>query len=123
MSAIPVFDPEHLPTILGGDTDLQRELLALFREQCAKWLPLLDPKDESVTWKHAAHGIKSSAAGVGAAAVIEACKAAEAVTGAAGTPVSRALKLEALRAAVDAAVAEAARIEHRLGSSFRSGAA
>jgi HPt (histidine-containing phosphotransfer) domain-containing protein len=124
MSAAGGIDLEHLRKFTMGDVSLELELLGLFREQCGLWLKTLDPKEaDAKAWASGAHAIKGSARAVGAHAVSDACQAAEDLAGEKGTPVSRALALDALRAAVDAAIADVARLEHRAGTKFRSGAA
>lgn len=117
-------DLEHLRKFTMGDVALETELLGLFREQCGLWLKTLDPKGEDAkAWASGAHAIKGSARAVGAHAVSAACQAAEDVAGDKGTPVARALALDALRSAIDEALLDVARLEHRAGTQFRSGAA
>lgn len=117
-------DLEHLRKFSMGDIALETELLGLFREQCGLWLKALDPKSaDARAWASGAHAIKGSARAVGAHAVSEACQAAEDLAGEKGTPISRALALDALRHAIDVALADVARLEHRAGTQFRSGAA
>ena len=56
----------HLEGYAAGDEALVEEVLGLFREQAALWLPLLDPASADDAWRDAAHTLKGSALGVGA---------------------------------------------------------
>ena len=67
----------HLEGFAAGDEALVEEVLGLFREQAALWLPLLDPAAEAGAWRDAAHSLKGSALGIGAAALAQACSEAE----------------------------------------------
>ena len=98
-----------------GETDLADEVLGLFQEQARMWSPMLDAREPG--WNDAVHTLKGSAAGVGALQVAEACAAAEvaekdALPG----------KLEAVRDALDAALADVAAYRHELAiRSLRGG--
>jgi HPt (histidine-containing phosphotransfer) domain-containing protein len=122
MNPAEVIDLEHLRRTTQGDAALEAELFGMFREQCALWLRVLDPKGEAETWKSATHALKGMARGLGAFAFGDACEAAEELAGEAGTPVARSLALQTLRAAMDEALAAAAKLDHRAGASFRSAA-
>jgi HPt (histidine-containing phosphotransfer) domain-containing protein len=100
----------HLERYTAGDAGLISEVLGLFRQQTELWLPLLQPDAPSESWKDAAHSLKGSALGVGAFALAEACDGAE--TGAGSGPAARAVQLDAIRDAVDAALADVAAYQH-----------
>jgi HPt (histidine-containing phosphotransfer) domain-containing protein len=119
MTAQSAIDLDHLRQYTQGDPSLEREVFALFREQCALWLRTLTPGGDAETWRAGCHALKGSARGVGAFPLAEACAAAEALAGEAGTDVSRSVALEDLRRAMDAALAAAARLEQKASSSFR----
>lgn len=120
MNPSTVIDLEHLRRTTLGDPALESELFGMFREQCALWIRVLDPKGDAQSWKSATHALKGMSRGLGAFALADACEAAEALGGDAGTPVARSVALERLRAAMDEALAAAAKLEHRSGTSFRS---
>ncbi len=103
-------DFAHLETYAAGDTILVEEVLGLFREQVALWLPLLDPVGGAQGWRDAAHALKGSALGVGAFALAEACSAAEAE--ARDDLGLRATQLQRIRTAVDAALLDIAAYLH-----------
>ena len=97
------------------DADLADEVLSLFQEQVRIWSPMLDSREPG--WNDAVHTLKGSASGVGAMQVAEACAAAE-------TADKDTLpgKLEALRDALDAALADVAAYRHELAiRSLRGG--
>ena len=85
-------------------------LLALFREQAALWMRLLDPAAENDAWRDAAHTLKGSALGVGATALGQACAAAEQAAGM--NTVERTIRLERVRDALEAALADIAAYTH-----------
>lgn len=64
--ARPVLDGEHLSRQTFGDRDLERELLALFEQQCLRLLPILAGADRPVERGDAAHALKGAAGAVGA---------------------------------------------------------
>jgi HPt (histidine-containing phosphotransfer) domain-containing protein len=100
-------DFAHLETYAAGDAVVIEEVLALFREQAAMWIRLLDPASEG--WRDAAHTLKGSALGVGAFALADACAAAETAS---ADAIERAAKLERVRDALDAALADIAAYVH-----------
>lgn len=100
-------DLAYLTDYAAGDLELVDEVLALFREQAALWTPLLDPDAEG--WEDAVHTLKGSARGVGAREVALACEAAEPADLA---PDLRALRLSAVRDALDRALADIAAYAH-----------
>jgi HPt (histidine-containing phosphotransfer) domain-containing protein len=103
-------DFEHLEGYAAGDEALVEEVLGLFREQAALWLPLLDPASADDAWRDAAHTLKGSALGVGAFGVAKACEAAEAAfQGPLGVKAARLLDV---RDALDRALADIAAYSH-----------
>ena len=99
----------YLETYAGGDMALVEEVLGLFREQAVMWVRLLDPAAEGEAWRDGAHTLKGSARGIGAAALAEACDAAEL----AGPDVGeRTVRLERVKDALDAALADIAAYLH-----------
>lgn len=100
----------YLERYAAGDMALVDEVLALFQEQARLWGAMLDPGSEG--WRDAVHSMKGTARGVGAFALGEACERAER-EGAAG--------LDAVRDALDAALADVAAYAHeRALQSLRS---
>ena len=100
----------HLEGFAQGDEDLIEEVLGLFRQQTALWLPLMDPSSPDGAWRDAAHSLKGSALGVGAFEVAKACEAAElAFQESLGV---KAARLLGVRDAVDRALADIAAYSH-----------
>ena len=99
-------DFRHLESFAAGDQRVIDEVLALFREQAAMWIRLLDPDAEG--WRDAAHTLKGSALGIGAFALADECEAAEQ----AATPRERAALVDSVRSALDLALADIAAYEH-----------
>jgi HPt (histidine-containing phosphotransfer) domain-containing protein len=93
-------DFNHLEHYVGGDQAIIREVLALFSDQARTVLPLLDPEGSVDQWRSAAHSLKGSALGIGAAALAVACGDAE----------------QARDASVAEKIAARARIADRLGA-------
>jgi HPt (histidine-containing phosphotransfer) domain-containing protein len=87
----------YLEGFAAGDRQVVSEVLALFVQQADLWATALDAAGPD--WRDVAHTIKGAARGVGAHALGDACAEAEA-TGEGGLP--------AVRAALDAAVADIA---------------
>jgi HPt (histidine-containing phosphotransfer) domain-containing protein len=63
---LPILDLDHLRRQTFGDVALERELLALFIEQCGKLFPLLSGDDLRGDRAVAAHTLKGSARAIGA---------------------------------------------------------
>jgi len=103
-------DFTYLETYAAHDQVVVDEVLALFREQAALWMRLLDPTTANEAWRDAAHTLKGSALGVGAGALAEACAAAESAAG--QDSVERTLRLERVRNAMDAVLADIAAYAH-----------
>lgn len=99
---------KHLESFAAGDQGLVEEVLALFREQAALWIRLLDPDADGEAWRDAAHALKGSALGVGAFALADECDAAER----AAAPRERAALVESVRTALELALADIAAYEH-----------
>lgn len=70
-------DRNILMTNAGGDAELAREVLAIFKEQVDTWGRMLDPKTSPKSWADAAHTLKGAALGIGAQPLAEVCKLAE----------------------------------------------
>jgi HPt (histidine-containing phosphotransfer) domain-containing protein len=103
-------DFRHLERFAAGDQGVVDEVLALFREQAAMWIRLLDPAAADEAWRDAAHTLKGSALGVGAFALADECEAAEQAVGA--DERRRILLLESVRDALDRALADIAAYAH-----------
>jgi HPt (histidine-containing phosphotransfer) domain-containing protein len=103
-------DFSHLESFAAGDQALIDEVLAMFREQAALWVRLLDPDGPDDGWRDGAHTLKGSSLGVGAFALAEACDEAE--TGCAADPGRKAVLLNRVRDALDAALADIAAYAH-----------
>jgi HPt (histidine-containing phosphotransfer) domain-containing protein len=103
-------DFSYLEGYAANDQAVIDEVLALFREQAALWMRLMDPAAPGDTWRDAAHTIKGAALGVGAKDLAEACAAAEQAAGLGA--VERTLRLERVRNALDAALADIAAYAH-----------
>jgi HPt (histidine-containing phosphotransfer) domain-containing protein len=102
-------DFKHLETFAAGDQVVVDEVLAIFREQAAMWIRLLDPAAEGEAWRDAAHTLKGSALGVGAFALADECEAAEQ----AGAELSKRTRLlESVRTELDRALADIAAYAH-----------
>ena len=98
---------KHLETYAADDQAVVDEVLAIFREQAALWLRLLDPASEG--WRDAAHTLKGSALGIGAFALADECEAAEL----AGDDVAkRARLLDSVRTELDRALGDIAAYAH-----------
>jgi HPt (histidine-containing phosphotransfer) domain-containing protein len=100
----------YLETYAANDQAVIDEVLALFREQAALWMRLLDPAAENDAWRDAAHTLKGSALGVGATVLAQACAAAEQAAGM--NAVERTIRLERVRDALEAALADIAAYTH-----------
>jgi HPt (histidine-containing phosphotransfer) domain-containing protein len=100
----------HLESFAAGDQALIEEVLGLFRQQAAMWLPLLDPTTADDAWRDAAHSLKGSALGVGAFEVAKACDAAEQAF---QQPLGvKAARLDGVRDALDRALSDIAAYVH-----------
>jgi HPt (histidine-containing phosphotransfer) domain-containing protein len=62
----PILDLDHLRRQTFGDVALERELLALFNEQCTRLLPVISGADPSGDRAVAVHTFKGSARAIGA---------------------------------------------------------
>jgi len=103
-------DFAHLETYAAHDGDVIDEVLAIFREQAAIWVRLLDPAGPSAVWRDGAHTLKGAASGVGAFALADAC--AEAEQGADLAIGQRAVLLNRVQNALDAALADISAYVH-----------
>lgn len=75
--SLPVLDLDHLSAMTGGDAELSREVIGIFREQAQLWSRLLDPKSPADQWADAAHTLKGASLGIGAIRLAAACEKAE----------------------------------------------
>jgi hypothetical protein len=117
-----VVDFAHLERYAAGDQALVDEVLALFREQAAIWVKLLDPSGPPEVWRDGAHTLKGAALGVGAFELAKACEAAEQAAGGPEASVVGAPLLDRVRTALDAALADIAAYAHeRALQSLRGG--
>lgn len=100
-------DVSVLETFTQGDAALADEVLGLFQEQARIWSPMLDAREPGC--QDAVHTLKGSAAGVGAKALAEACARAEQAD-------KNMLpgRLEAIKDALDSALADVAAWRHEL---------
>ncbi len=103
-------DFAHLEAYAAHDGDVIDEVLAIFREQTAIWIRLLDPAGSEAVWRDGAHTLKGASLGVGAFALADAC--AEAEQGAALDAGQRAVLLGRVQDALDAALADIAAYVH-----------
>ncbi len=74
----PIFDRQHFAHMTGGDEELQKEIIALFREQAPHVEVHLYP--EITGWREAVHLLKGSARGLGLWELADTCEAAEGTT-------------------------------------------
>lgn len=100
-------DVSVLDSFTQGDTALADEVLGLFQQQANIWSPMLEAT--SPGWKDAVHTLKGSAAGIGAHRLAEACVSAEQAD-----PAALAGRLEGLKDALAAALADVAAWRHEL---------
>lgn len=70
-------DLDHLARQTGGDQDLERELLALFAQQCVRHLRTIHQAEDARIRMDAAHTLKGAARAIGAWQVAEAADAIE----------------------------------------------
>ena len=70
-------DLDHLALQTGGDQELERELLALFAQQCVRHLRTIHHGDDARTRMDAAHTLKGAARAIGAWQVADAADAIE----------------------------------------------
>jgi HPt (histidine-containing phosphotransfer) domain-containing protein len=103
-------DFAHLETYAAHDGDVIDEVLAIFREQAAMWIKLLDPAGPASVWRDGAHTLRGASLGVGAFALAQAC--AEAEQGADQAAGERAVLLSRVHDALDAALADIAAYAH-----------
>ncbi len=60
-----VLDSAHLRGFTGGDSDLEAQVLEIFRDSAPAYLAALEAADEA-DWQGAAHKLKGAARGIGA---------------------------------------------------------
>jgi HPt (histidine-containing phosphotransfer) domain-containing protein len=98
-------DRAHLARQTGGDAELAREVLGLFRDQCARQFGLIAAAGPGQASRDAAHTLVGAARGIGAFGVAAAAGALEAAP-----PEDHDAALAALERAIASAQAELARI-------------
>ncbi len=103
-------DTAHLSRQTGGDHELERELLALFAQQCAAHLRTIHGSLDMQARLDAAHTLKGAARAVGAWAVAEAADRVERGLSGAGNTVNDAA-MDALALATAEARAAIARLD------------
>jgi HPt (histidine-containing phosphotransfer) domain-containing protein len=72
-----IIDLVHLARQTCGDRDLEREVLALFREQCTKLLAIVAREGQKSEGMRSIHTLKGAARGIGAVGVAECADAVE----------------------------------------------
>ncbi|HEV7259783.1 MAG TPA: Hpt domain-containing protein [Bosea sp. (in: a-proteobacteria)] len=70
-------DLDHLARQTGGDLELEREILALFAQQCVRHLRTIHQAEDARTRMDAAHTLKGAARAIGAWQVADAADAIE----------------------------------------------
>ncbi len=103
-------DFPYLEAYAAGDAALIDEVLALFDEQAALWLRLLDPGGDAGAWRDGAHTLRGASAGVGAHALAAVCAEAEAAAG--ESAALKAALLNRVESALDLARADIAAYRH-----------
>ncbi|WP_248306884.1 Hpt domain-containing protein [Bosea sp. AAP35] len=73
-------DLDHLARQTGGDQELERELLALFAQQCVRQLRSIHQAPDAGSRMDAAHTLKGAALAIGAWQVADAADAIERLT-------------------------------------------
>lgn len=96
-----------LDAVTGGDDGVAEEILGLFVQQAEMWSQMLDARTEG--WRDAVHTIRGAAAGIGAVALAAVCMDAEGADKAVAPA-----KLDHVRDALDAALADVAAWRHEL---------
>ena len=91
----------------GGDDGVAEEVLGLFVQQAGLWAPMLDVRQEG--WRDAVHTIRGAAGGIGAAGLAAACLEAEQAD-----PAVAGRRLDDVRDALNAALADVAAWRHEL---------
>lgn len=102
-------DLAHLVRQTLGERGLEREVLALFEQQCMRLLPLILAGDGPTERADAAHTLKGAARAVGAWRVAALCETVEAALDDGRPPESLARLGEKLERAIGEARAAAAR--------------
>jgi HPt (histidine-containing phosphotransfer) domain-containing protein len=100
---------DRLEASAGGDVGVIEEVLALFDEQVAVWMRLLEGDDPQAA-RDAAHTLKGAALGLGADALAAACTAMEGEGDDALLP----RRAQQVRDALDAAGVDIAAYRHEL---------
>jgi HPt (histidine-containing phosphotransfer) domain-containing protein len=97
-------DLDHLSRQTGGDQDLERELLALFAQQCVRHLRAIHQAEDRTARLDAAHTLKGAARAIGAWQVADAADAIEQRLATADPRLEQAMDTLALAAAEARAV-------------------
>ena len=94
-------DIDSLSKNTAGDRKLERELLALFREQTGRYLSALEGAADDRRWRDAAHTLKGAARAVGATRIATLAEEAEGPS--AESASTRHVALEGIRRAIEEA--------------------
>ncbi|MEC9347278.1 MAG: response regulator [Pseudomonadota bacterium] len=80
-TTVPAIDLAHLNVFTDGNAALEKELAELFRVSAARYLGQMRDAADDKAWKDAAHSLKGSARGLGAAEVARVAAFAETLLG------------------------------------------
>ena len=119
---LPLLDRSVLSAMTGGDSDLQVEVIEIFKNQIETWIRLMDPKAEPSQWADAAHTLKGAALSIGAIQLAAACEKAENAGRAEAPPsvTATAVLLNDLRDVLGPTLEAAAKAAHDLASARAS---
>ncbi len=113
-----IIDLDQLNAMTGGDVELAREVLGIFKHQSDIWGRLLDVNAPCEQWADAAHSIKGSARSIGAMELGEACHAAEIRGREGNVSVAEAgVLISAIKDKMTEATEALAKVEHQLSMS------
>lgn len=102
----------------GGDVELAREVLEIFKHQSEIWGRMLIADAPNEQWADAAHSIKGAARSIGAMALGEACNAAEERGRTGNASVAEAsVLINAIKDRMIEATESIAKVEHQLSMS------
>lgn len=113
-----VIDLAQLKTMTGGDVELAREVLEIFKHQSEVWGRMLVADAPNEQWADAAHSIKGAARSIGAMALGEVCNTAEERGRAGNASVAEAsVLINAIKDRMIEATESIAKVEHQLSMS------
>lgn len=115
-STASLIDREHLSVMTGGDAELAKEIIEIFREQADIWARMLDTDNPPQQWADAAHALKGAALSLGANSLASACATAETLGRRADPPskTEAAVALSDIKDALGAALEAAAHLGHEI---------